>query len=112
MQLIGRPVLAPGICVICERSSQVGDADWIDTRSTFDVGVVTFLTGRKAVCPDCAANMAELIGYVNPVEFAHLKEALNAVKAQAAEFEARAKDLEVVQRAIARLSEADVSAEA
>lgn len=112
MQLIGRPMLAPGICVICERSHQVKDADWVDTGSTFDVGVVTFLTGRKVICNTCSANIAELIGYVNPLEFARMKEALSEVEAQAAEFQARAKDLETVQRAIDRLREADVQPEA
>lgn len=103
MQLIGRPVLPPGICVICERSWQTGDKDWVDTLRHFDVGVVTFLTGKKVVCDSCAAEMAEKIGYVNPLEFARFVDKLGATENKQRELEARIKDLQVIEAALKRL---------
>lgn len=107
MQLIGRPMLAPGICVICERAYQERDKDWIDTGSTFDVGVVTFLTGKKHVCPECAANMAELIGYVNPLEMAKFLDKLGTAENKLKELTQRIKDLEAIEKALARLAEVE-----
>lgn len=104
MQLIGRPVLAPGICVICERAWQEGDKDWVDTLTHFDVGVVTFLTGKKHVCPDCAAEMAEKIGYVNPLEFADLSKQLEVIVEKNAELTRKVEAALVIEKALKALN--------
>lgn len=104
MQLVGRPVLAPGICLICERAYQTGDAEWIDTGSWFDVGVVTFLTGKKHVCPNCASAMALKMGYASPGEFADFRKQLDVILEKNRELEQRVKDLTVIEQALKRLT--------
>jgi len=105
MQLIGRPVIAPGICVICERAHTEGDADWIDTERWFDVGVVTFLTGKKYVCPSCAGEMAVKMGFASPGEFADFRKQLDVIVEKNKALEQRVRDLTVLEQALSRLKE-------
>lgn len=112
MQLVDRPVLAPAICGVCERSWQPDDSPWVDTLSTFDVGVVTFLTGRKYVCGHCAARMALLLGFTPPEDFASMVAKLKEIESMNAELQGRISDLVVIERALTRLAESLAVADA
>lgn len=98
LQLTPRPTLAPAICGVCERAFQEGDKPWVDTLSQFDVGVVTFLTGRKYVCDSCAAEMAEKIGYVAPEVAASLSAQVEALIERVQELEDWDDDLRQLRR--------------
>jgi len=50
LNVVPIPELAPSICVICEGAHHPGDPAWVDTLRNFDVGVQSYLTGRKYVC--------------------------------------------------------------
>lgn len=116
MQLVERPFLPPGICFVCERAWQPGNRPWIDTLSTFDVGVVTFLTGHKYVCDGCAHKIALLLGFVSPEDFSDMMAKLAEIEAKNEEMKGRIADLVVVEKALMRVAtsmaeEADASGE-
>lgn len=102
MNLVDRPTIAPAICLICERAHQDGDQPWIDTLAYWDVGVVTFLTGRKYVCDSCAREMAVKMGWLSPEQGAALADTLDDLEAQVSAQEERMKDLEALKRLLDR----------
>lgn len=93
--IVGKPVLPPGMCFICEQSNPVR---YIDTFRDFEGVVREKLDGRKYVCEGCAKEFAERLGfYADPKVFEDLKFAKNEVK----KLEDRVADLEPFERVIA-----------
>lgn len=110
MNLVPQPELAPAICVICEGAHHPSDPAWVDTLRNFDVGVQTYLTGRKFVCGACAARIAMAVGFIAPEEHQALAEEVNSLVDALDKLESRAKDMDDLRSILAR-AQADLLAE-
>lgn len=103
MNLVPQPELAPAICVICEGAHHPSDPAWVDTLRNFDVGVQTYLTGRKFVCGACAARIAMAVGFITPEEHAALEAQLEELADDFKRVEERQNDLEALQGLLTKL---------
>ena len=61
MFLIDRPLLAPGVCFICEASP---DGKWVDCVRDWEPNGYTHLNGRKYLCESCIIQSAKEVGMV------------------------------------------------
>lgn len=106
MNLVPEPQLAPSICVICEGAHHPKDPAWVDTLRNFDVGVQTYLSGRKYVCGACAVRIAMAVGFSEPSVAEALKAEIVNLEADLDVLEARANDLDQLQDILVRLGAA------
>ena len=104
MNLVSQPELAPAICVICEGAHHPGDSAWVDTLRNFDVGVQTYLTGRKFVCGACAVRIAMAVGYFPPDEREAMKTELDAIASELLALQERADDMDAFNALIEKLT--------
>lgn len=77
MNVIDYPIMAPGVCFICEMTNP---GRYVDTFRSFSPGGVTPLNGRKYVCEYCIGGMADAIGWASPDRYWHLEEICEEAK--------------------------------
>lgn len=79
--VVDYPVLAPGVCLVCEGSKHQRH---IDTLRNIK-GIVHPLAGRKYVCEDCVREFADKLGYTSPEATDALKHLVLVAQEEAAE---------------------------
>lgn len=85
MQEVDYPVLAPGVCVVCEGVPPA--TAFVDTLRTFDPNGYTHLNGRKYLCESCVTDAANALG-ISDAAVAVVQAQADVLAAKVAEQEA------------------------
>lgn len=62
------PLLAPGICLLCEQRPKLEYELMLDTMRNIHVDFPFRLAGRKYICEPCAVELGTVVGLVSGVE--------------------------------------------
>lgn len=92
MQVVDKPGLPPGICIVCE-TKPTEKQTAVDTQRDFEPGGPTYLNGRKYVCESCAHEFARLYDFVSKKSVEDLKIAHDWAVARISELEDRARQV-------------------
>jgi hypothetical protein len=100
MQVVDRPIQAPGICFICQHSN---DVRYVDTTRNFDPVGPSPVRGRIYVCENCVNDFAKAFGFLSPAEAQSVRDEAERARVEAEAARAEADVAKAIELGFKRL---------